>query len=557
VAPVRAAKPAKIRIIRNAAGALSVAWKAAAGAKEHRVSVAKDRNMKRIVRQASTRGSRANLSSSKFKTGQTYYVQVRAVDAGASRPVKVKIASRSPAKVRLKTNTYGKFELSWRKVAGAKGYQVKVYADPDLKRRLYTSAISPRLTRWVYGAKIKEGAKYYCQVTAYMPKKGAPAGRAAGGNSAVKAVRPKVRPVWRPNDVVATALGPASLKVAWTVANKATGYTVRLSATPEGKAAYKSKRLGASARSLVIGDLDPGKLGLAREFFVTVTADRLQTTTKDSMTVVAGLPYPEPAGKPAFSARIGSYNVKQPGQDKLGRPWDERVGQLGAKLADRDVVGVQEVTAARYNNIPRAQALAAAAGLALATTPGDNATLCSKHSIHILYRSSKFALLECGTESIDAAYERWLTWAVLEDRTSQSRVFVANTHLRSRGTDAETTRIAEANQVTRLIAARNRDNHPVILTGDLNSAEANEERTAAMTLVRAGYLSAEVTAPSRSHFVHSTFHGFEDAARNSKHIDHIMTSRGIVVHTWANLWADPAKEPSDHFPIAATVSVYR
>jgi endonuclease/exonuclease/phosphatase family metal-dependent hydrolase len=97
---------------------------------------------------------------------------------------------------------------------------------------------------------------------------------------------------------------------------------------------------------------------------------------------------------------------------------------------------------------------------------------------------------------------------------------------------------------------------PAIVTGDLNAAEAFASDTAPSILAAAGYLGADLTAPVLVNAQYSTVHGWSKAYAYSEHIDHIMANSRVVANSFEVHYGDPTAQPSDHYAISASVSVY-
>lgn len=109
----------------------------------------------------------------------------------------------------------------------------------------------------------------------------------------------------------------------------------------------------------------------------------------------------------------------------------------------------------------------------------------------ILYNARTVRVLAQGFGNLSSATStrRTVAWAVLEQRATQRRFFVANTHLDSNVSDAY--RITQMKQAISVVA-RNRVYGgvalPTFVLGDLNSSRYTEARTAADTLTSAGYI---------------------------------------------------------------------
>lgn len=465
--------------------------------------------------------------------------------AGAA-PAQAAAKPSASAKVWVKKNSYGKFDLTWKKARKATHYKVIVARDPAMKHVIFTKRTN-KLHSWVLDADVKEGGKYYYKVRSYNGKK-------AGGASKVGAVRTKVQPVGRPENVVVRPISPTSVGVRWVAAKRATGYTVKLRTTPTGTP-FWSKRTTSTSMTVT---------GLTKKsFFVTVTADRFKGTHTDSRTVYGAAALPTPTTGLAFTAKVGSYNVMQYTNRTSTRPWSSRRAKAAALIDDLDVVGIQESTwgqvVAPMSGMDSTLAkrpisqLAKLAGLKLAWNPSTDKP-CALHSVHVLYRPTKFTLKSCGDKAL--SYDsRYMTWTVLEDNDSHGRVLVVNTHLMN-GASANHQRAVEAQEIIAQIAKINTADLPVIITGDLNSWHGRVTTTPLSLLVSAGYNPADLVSPVLVNGLYGSAHDFKPTLKNSIRIDHIFTSNKVLTSRFELRKTTESTAPSDHHPVAAWVSVY-
>jgi endonuclease/exonuclease/phosphatase family metal-dependent hydrolase len=300
--------------------------------------------------------------------------------------------------------------------------------------------------------------------------------------------------------------------------------------------------------------IDPGS-----QFFVTVVPDRYNKRTGGSRVTAAGVPFPAPSTAPAFTTSVGSYNVTFLAHptDAAGRDWAQRLPQAGQRIADLDLVGVQEVGWTILDDQQRpVEQLASAAGLQLASLP--DGTPCAKKTIHILLKSEVFEVQACGTEPLPGNDNRYALWAVVVHRASGRSVFVVNTHLQDGKEAADAaTRRSQAAAVGKVIGARNSGGLPVILLGDLNAYETMVADSPPTVLGASGLVGANLVAAERRNAEFASSHGWAEPWRFSEQIDHIMTSAGIVVDYFEVRAGPVADEPSDHFPVAARLTVHR
>ena len=111
----------------------------------------------------------------------------------------------------------------------------------------------------------------------------------------------------------------------------------------------------------------------------------------------------------------------------------------------------------------------------------------------ILYNTRTTRLLTHGFGNLTSAAStrRTVSWAVLEQRATQRRYFVANTHLDANVSDAyRVTQMKQALAVVSKYRVYGGATLPTFVLGDLNSSRYTEARTAADVLTSAGWVDA-------------------------------------------------------------------
>ncbi|MDR3203011.1 MAG: hypothetical protein LBT54_07790 [Bifidobacteriaceae bacterium] len=566
LAPLAAPEKVKAKVASNLGKALAISWNQPARAASYRVFVALEKSMKSKVHTSERiKRSSLTLKTSKIPWGSTVYVKVRAYTAAGkalttSAALKVKTKKADPLRLAADSAAAKKVHVDWKSAKNTTKYQVTAATDAKMEHIVYSKRKSVS-EAWISGKAIGENAKLYIRVrTLDRPRPVA--------SAKIKA-RAGVKTPKAPGNVKATPSSASSLSVTWSGSSLATRYWVALAATPTGNPVWQTKA-GAGARSKLLTGLAPAELGLGRVFFVRVTADRMGRATTSASPVSAALPFPVPGGAAAFAANVGSYNVlREQDEDAKGRTFYERVGLLAARISDLDIVGVQETTYAVRDGARPIFALEEASGLELARiplAPGSTAAapaataVCARHSDHILYRAARFKVVACGEDYLNAygGFSRYLAWAVMEETASGTQFLMASTHLTAgAGATRNQVRLNEVALMAKLITQHNPAGYPVIITADLNADAVEFPRTPPVALAASGYLGADVTAPATSRLSAGTYHGFSSAARTANRIDYVMGSAKVVAESFAVRWAAPASEPSDHFPVRATLRVYR
>ncbi|MFI7500876.1 endonuclease/exonuclease/phosphatase family protein [Streptomyces sp. NPDC049687] len=155
-----------------------------------------------------------------------------------------------------------------------------------------------------------------------------------------------------------------------------------------------------------------------------------------------------------------------------------------------------------------------------------------------------------GSNTWGAAYPRLVTRVRFRDRLDSGREFhVLNTHLDHRSAYARARAAA-------LIAERIRalgPSRPVLLTGDFNAVA--HASAAYDTLLDAGLVDAWDTARRRGP-AYGTFHGYKALTPDGDRIDWILATPGVTVRrAWVDTYSANGQYPSDHLPVAASVSL--
>ncbi|MDR0431792.1 MAG: hypothetical protein LBH48_00515 [Bifidobacteriaceae bacterium] len=473
--------------------------------------------------------------------------QTTAARAAVSAKAKV----GAPKKVKIHNN-YGKFKVTWKKPAGAIYFRMVVASNKAMTKVLYKSKITKQTNAWTKSKKIVEGGKYWVTVQSFGKNK------VAGKRSAPKAVTTKIKAPGHLDAVRTVALSPTALRVTWSgSAARATGYRIDLSPTLGASPTYSQRVNGAKARGVDLTDLAAHGFAPGSQFYVTAVPTRYFNRDGGSRIVAAALPFVPPAGAPAFSATVSSYNVRySAATDAAGRGWAARVPLLAARLAGSDIVGIQEAGGKTPGSGVAGPDMARATGLTRVNLP--NGEPCSQDkAIDILLNANRFAVEECHMDQLPAGDNRWLLTVKARERASDTPFLIATTHLiDGKEAAAASLRQVQTNAVVELLARYNQANMPVILTGDLNSAEASSTMASPTILASAGYLGADLVAPNLTNAEYTTSHGWTKAHEVAEHIDHIMANYKVVASSFGIHYGDPAAEPSDHFAISASLSVY-
>lgn len=164
------AKAPKAKAVSTGYRTIKVTWNASPGASQYQVYRATKKNgtYKRV--KSTTAKSYTNR---KLTFNKKYYYKVVAVSSGGNGTSKIVSAKPVPAKTAIsrltgKRKTYR--NVKWKKVTGAKGYQIKYSTRKNFKKKATKSMLTKKRT--VKLKNLKKGRKYYVKVRAYRTYKG-------------------------------------------------------------------------------------------------------------------------------------------------------------------------------------------------------------------------------------------------------------------------------------------------------------------------------------------------------------------------------------------------
>jgi len=171
----------------------------------------------------------------------------------------------------------------------------------------------------------------------------------------------------------------------------------------------------------------------------------------------------------------------------------------------------------------------------------------------IFYKKSKLKVVQSSTfwlsqtpEKVsmgwDAVCNRVCTYALFQDKKTEEKFWVFNTHFDHVGKEA---RKKSAVLILEKIKSLNTKNYPVFLTGDFNMEPSHESVTRIkQTLKDAKEITELDFGPE------GTFNGFHFDQPVTRRIDYIFVSENVKVNKYAVLsdnWN--MQYPSDHLPV--------
>ena len=258
----------------------------------------------------------------------------------------------------------------------------------------------------------------------------------------------------------------------------------------------------------------------------------------------------------AQNLTVVSYNIRlDVASDSLNR-WDNRkdflIGQLN--FHEPEVFGIQEGLLHQLEEIKKGM-------------PGYNYLgkgredgLKNGEFSAIFYNTEKLELLEENTfwlsqtpelpsKGWDAAIKRVCTYGLFRAKKSSQDFWVFNTHFDHIGEEA---RKESVFLIMEKIRELNKQNLPVILTGDLNL----EPDHPSILLLSSAMQDSHLLAGDKAFGPGGTFNGFNFSEPITRRIDYIFISKtGFQLHKYAILSdSKDLRYPSDHFPVLAKLS---
>lgn len=310
--------------------------------------------------------------------------------------------------------------------------------------------------------------------------------------------------------------------------------------------------------------------------------------------------------------RVGSYNVKCANcfsklTDEL--PWNDRRDAVVANLRSQnlDVMGIQEASQGwlRDDNgktldLSQFEDLQQRLGSSYALT-NDKRNNCVKSKTptncvyadqgaskgtKIIYNSARVSLVQEGSRRLSSLKnennERYVAWAILQQKSSGKKFFFASTHLENEADKDGSTanyelRRTQAREIAREIAAHNSQRLPVVSVGDFNSTKfASPSNGSYDEMLKSGlvdplgnaYRSTKVapnaTVEKRINTHYDSFNGYQRSLKtrsnwiNGSYMDYIFTTP-MRVSEYENVVDVNARDefngiiPADHNLQRATV----
>ncbi len=556
---------------------------------------------------ATATGTSRTLSG--LKPSTRYYVQVKVVDAAgkdvseyspAISFVTAKLVIKAPPTgLRVTKASPTSLTLQWTAIPGAPGYRLKYDPKPwNSSKYVFTTAntitVSGLLKNTRYSFKVRvmkpDGttlSDYGATVTATTPVSGTTAPSA-----------PVKVPDTPPSGLKASISGTAVV-LSWNAIAGAPQYRVKYDVDPWNTPIYAN----SVANSLTLNGLTPG---VTYSFKVRVMDAVGEFLTDYGTTVTVSVPR-RPTPVIAASYNVRCHNCSSGIAEE--KPWTTRRTAIIETINSEgpDVIGLQEAQQSwlldsNGDTINKSQfedLVERLGGVWKLTNPARNNCVKSttptdcvykdqgaSKGTKIIYRTDRLKLISSGTVELSAltssSYDRYLAWAVFEQLSTGKQFFFGDTHLEPDNDKVGQTiyhdqRARQAQDILRIIAAKNTGKLPVVLVGDLASSRADEPTNAPYDVLTKGGLidplgnvkgvtqPVNPTVQTRINTNYYSFNGWARTARkttsqvNGIYNDYILTSPGTTVAEFENVVkVDSAGKfvgviPSDHNMVRATL----
>ncbi len=260
----------------------------------------------------------------------------------------------------------------------------------------------------------------------------------------------------------------------------------------------------------------------------------------------------------AQNIQILSYNIRFNNPSDGINAWPNRSKELAALIQFHhpDVFGLQEALIGQIEDL-QAQ-LPKMKWVGIGRDDGKKNGEFSP----IFYNAEKFSEVKKGSFWLsgtpdkpglgwDAACNRVCTWIILETDKMDRQFLVFNTHFDHIGKQA---RIESAKLILRKIKELNKENLPVILTGDFNITPEQEP----ISLLTKELKDSRSISKRAPYGPTGTFNNFEFNSLLKDRIDYIFVSDPIEVKEYAVLSdSKDQRYPSDHLPVFVNLELHQ
>ena len=260
--------------------------------------------------------------------------------------------------------------------------------------------------------------------------------------------------------------------------------------------------------------------------------------------------------KQGNSFNIMTYNIRMNTPDDGVNAWPLRKEKVAGliKFHQADIFDVQEALLVQMNDLKTSFPDFDYVGV------GRDDGKEAGEFMTIFFRKSRFEKLDAGTFWLsptpdkpglgwDAACNRTCTWIKFKDKATKKYFYHFNTHFDHRG---RTAREESAKLILKFMDEINKDNLPMLLTGDFNSTK---EATPIQTILKVLFDTRDKCQTPPYGPLH-TSGGF--AVKEPQHtIDYIFINQKVNVLRHGVLSDSSGLYfPSDHLPVLAEVEIF-
>jgi endonuclease/exonuclease/phosphatase family metal-dependent hydrolase len=260
----------------------------------------------------------------------------------------------------------------------------------------------------------------------------------------------------------------------------------------------------------------------------------------------------------AQNIQVITYNIRLNTPDDGINAWPNRSKQVAALLNfhEPDIFGLQEAFIGQIEDL-QAQ-LPKMKWVGVGRDDGKKAGEYSP----LFYNAEKYKALNQGWFWLsqtpekpglgwDAACNRVCTWVLLETEKKDKQFMVFNTHFDHKGTQA---RVESAKLILRKIKELNKDNLPVILTGDFNLTPEQ----APIEVITKELKDARSISKKPPYGPTGTFNGFDFNSPLKDRVDYVFVSDLVEVKDYAVLSdSKDLRYPSDHLPVFVNLELHQ
>ncbi len=257
----------------------------------------------------------------------------------------------------------------------------------------------------------------------------------------------------------------------------------------------------------------------------------------------------------AQDVSVMTYNIKLDYPKEGENSWTNRkpffINQL--KFYNPDILGVQEALPNQMKDMDSLLVDYNFVGVGRddGKDKGEYSAIFYNYKTFKILKSSTFWLSQTPEQvsmGWDAVCNRVCTYALLQNKKTNEKLWVFNTHFDHVGVEA---RKNSARLIIKKIKEINTNNLPVVLMGDFNMEESHESiRYIKSYLKDSQEISKVVFGPT------GTFNGFNFNEPVTKRIDFIFVSPKIEVDKYGILSdSKDCKYPSDHLPVYVELKI--